>query len=93
MAEIRIRYVDKDRDHHEGITDLGSAVEKYSRREVIRRIESKQDDFYTEEKGKKAYVAVRDGVHGKYVQTHADGYWNNNLLALPRCPASLRRVA
>ncbi|WP_404562598.1 DUF3892 domain-containing protein [Bradyrhizobium elkanii] len=24
--------------------------------------------------------------NGKYVRTHADGYYNDNLLALPECP-------
>jgi hypothetical protein len=30
-------------------------------------------------------VAVDNGPNGKYVRTHADGQWNDNLLALPEC--------
>ncbi|WP_375166828.1 DUF3892 domain-containing protein [Bradyrhizobium sp. CCGB20] len=35
--------------------------------------------------GKRAEVGVVDGSNGKYVRTHADGYYNDNLLALPEC--------
>ena len=39
----------------------------------------------TFEGGKRSDVGVRNGEHGKYVQTHADGQWNNNLLSLIEC--------
>ncbi|WP_456781875.1 DUF3892 domain-containing protein [Bradyrhizobium sp. USDA 3315] len=33
-----------------------------------------------------ADVGVVHGPNGKYVRTHADGFYNDNLLALPKCP-------
>ena len=38
--------------------------------------------------GKRADVGVVRPVDGRapYVQTHADGDWNNNLLSLDPCP-------
>lgn len=41
---------------------------------------------YTRVDGKRADVGVRknDDTGRKFLQTHADGYYNNNLLALPR---------
>jgi hypothetical protein len=56
-----------------------------ARSEAIQAIESKTYSFYTNVNGKVAYVGVQQGKYGKYLQTHADGYWNNNLLALPEC--------
>lgn len=39
---------------------------------------------YTLVNSKRADVGVKTSSSGrKYLQTHADGYWNNNLLALP----------
>jgi hypothetical protein len=35
---------------------------------------------------KRAEIGVVDGQNGKYVRTYADGYYNDNLLALPECP-------
>ena len=32
-----------------------------------------------------AMIVVVNGPRGKYVRTDADGYWNDNLLALPFC--------
>lgn len=42
--------------------------------------------LYTSVGGKVALVDVRTSALGhKYIQTHANGIWNNNLLALPHC--------
>jgi len=35
--------------------------------------------------GIRANVAVVDGAHGKYLRTHADGQYTDNLLWLPEC--------
>jgi hypothetical protein len=40
--------------------------------------------FVTDSAGDKAYVGTRENEYGtKYIQTYADGIWNDNLLALP----------
>lgn len=40
---------------------------------------------YTLEQGIRAEIGVRRPSSGRpYIQTHADGYWTNNLLALPK---------
>ncbi|WP_129557470.1 DUF3892 domain-containing protein [Bradyrhizobium sp. YCK136] len=41
--------------------------------------------FFTLVSGKRADVGVVSGPNGKYDRTHADGYYNDNLLALPEC--------
>ena len=48
-------------------------------------INSGSNTFYTLVNGKRAEVGVVNGPNGQYVRTHADGYWNDNLLALPEC--------
>jgi hypothetical protein len=53
---------------------------------VIDLIDRNVHSFHTQVGGRTAYVAVvRDNVHAPYLRTHADGYWNDNLLALPEC--------
>jgi hypothetical protein len=88
MADRRVTCVTKFNrvSQHEAITHLGGYGWKLSRLDVVQRIEARLDTFYTFEGGKRADIAVREGPHGKYLQTHADGYWNNNLLSLPECP-------
>jgi hypothetical protein len=72
---------------HEGITHLGGPGGLWTKAEVIAALESPYPrySFYTEVNGRVAWVGVRTGQYGKYLQTYADGYWNNNLLALARC--------
>lgn len=88
MAALQVTCINKiPRDNpHEGITHLGGAGWKKTREQVITEIESNENSFYTSVSGKTAYVGVVNGPNGKYVRTHADGYWNDNLLALPECP-------
>jgi Protein of unknown function (DUF3892) len=86
MSDARILYVSKGSNHHESITHLGGDSWKWTRAQVIESIENKTNTFYTMAGGKRANVEVRQGKSGKYVQTHADGEWNNNLLALPDFP-------
>ena len=56
----------------------------WTRAELVAWIEDKKGQAYTEDAaGHRADVAVRTPEQGeKYVQTHADGVWTNNLLAL-----------
>jgi hypothetical protein len=72
---------------HEAITHLGGSGWRWTKAQVIAGLESptRRYSFFTQIKGKTAWVKVVDGPYGKYVQTWADGYPNNNLLELQRC--------
>lgn len=92
MADVRVTCITKPNpfSSHEHITHIGGATWKWDRDSVIRSIETKTNTFYVLDvaTGKKAYVGVvypRDG-RSPYLQTYADGDWNNNLLSLPQCP-------
>lgn len=41
--------------------------------------------LFTVANNKRADVGVRGTFPNEYLQTHADGYWNNNLEALSYC--------
>jgi len=91
MAQVRVTCITKPRlgSNHEHITHLGGPGWKWDRDTVIRSIELKQNTFYVVDPstGKIAYVGVvrpRDG-RSPYLQTYADGVWNDNLLSLPQC--------
>jgi Protein of unknown function (DUF3892) len=51
-------------------------------------VESRTNTFFTLVNGKRADVGVVDGPNGKYVRIHADGYYNDNLLAPVECVAA-----
>jgi hypothetical protein len=87
MADAQVTCINKQprNNPHEGITHLGGATWRWTREQVIESIEAGTNTFYTLVDGKRANVGVNSGPNGKYVQTHADGQWNNNLLALPEC--------
>jgi uncharacterized protein YnzC (UPF0291/DUF896 family) len=87
MADAQITCINKlNRDSkHEGITHLGGKEWKWTRQQVIDSINSKTNTFFTYVNGKRADVGVVKGPNGDYVRTHADGVWNDNLLALPEC--------
>ena len=87
MADVQVTCINKQPrdDTHEGITHLGGAGWKWTRQQVIDSINDKSNTFFTNVGGRRANVAVRDGRYRPYVQTHADGQWNNNLLALDEC--------
>src|SRR5262245_29403823 len=87
MPDVQVRCINKQprNNPHEGITHLGGAGWKWTREQVIYSIEARNNTFYTHVNGKRADVGVVQGPYGKYVRTHADGQWNDNLLALPEC--------
>ena len=88
MADLQVTCINKlnRNSTHEGITHLGGTTwAKKTRQQVISDIEGGQNSFYTLVGGKRANVAVVQGATGKYVRTHADGQWNDNLLALAEC--------
>jgi hypothetical protein len=75
---------------HEHITHVGGPTGlgrwKDSVESVIVKIETGIDRFYVLEDGASVWVGVRKSATGrKFLQTHADGVWKNNLLALDEC--------
>lgn len=87
MADALVTCINKQprNDPHEGITHLGGSGWKWPRADVITSIENGSNTFHTMVGGKRADVVVVNGPNGKYVRTQADGYLNDNLLALPEC--------
>jgi hypothetical protein len=87
MADVLVTCINKlpRNSTHEGITHLGGPGWKWPRHDVILSIENGTNTFFTAVGGRRANVGVVPGPTGKYVRTHADGYWNDNLLALPEC--------
>lgn len=56
---------------------------------IIRNIDSGVDTFFVQDDrtGKAAEVGVvREAGKRPYIRTHADGYYNDNLLSLSACP-------
>ena len=101
MLEFQIDSINKpDRNSpHEHITYLGynPGLWKLSRASVISRIDGGQERFFTLDKttGAKVYIFVvrNDGNKAPYVRTHADGKWQDNLLALPECDAKSKIIS
>jgi hypothetical protein len=87
MADVHVTCINKlpRNNPHEGITHLGGAGWRWTRQQVIDSIKTGANTFYTLVGGKRAEVGVVNGSNGDYLRTHADGYWNDNLLALPEC--------
>ncbi|WP_346659116.1 DUF3892 domain-containing protein [Bradyrhizobium sp. 191] len=93
MATYRIDCVHKPKrmSRHEHITDVGGPKPEGGRwrdnvENVVRFIENKQHRFYTQDGNSTAWVAARKSPSGrKFIQTHADGVWTDNLLALDEC--------
>lgn len=90
MADAQVTCINKQprTSSHEGITHLGGVNWRWTREEVIRSIRAGTNTFYTLAGGRRSNIGVIDGPSGAYLRTHADGYWNDNLLSLPECPAT-----
>lgn len=89
MADVQITCIRKpDRENtHESITHVGNSQGVWAKGNVINWIDSKEHTFYTLAGGVRANIGVyRETGKAPYLRTHADGKWNNNLLALPECP-------
>lgn len=101
MKEFEVTCINKPNrsSTHEHITHIGNLVGQWrlSREVAIQRIESKQEAFYTVDRsaGKRMYIGVvrGDGNKAPYLRTHADGKWNDNLLALAECTDVCRIIA
>lgn len=97
MKEFEVNCVTKPnrQSAHEHITHIGHTVNKWrlTREAAIQRIESKSEAFYTVDRqtGKRAYIGVvREAGKAPYLRTHADGKWNDNLLAQAECGADCK---
>lgn len=100
MKEHEVTCINKP--HHlsayEHITHIGNQAAgwKLTKDDAIRRIESKEEAFYTVDRqtGKRVYIAVvRDAGKQPYLRTHADGKWNDNLLAQQECGSNCRVIS
>jgi hypothetical protein len=87
MADVQVTCINKQprQNPHEGITHLGGPAWRWTRQEVVESIQRKDNTFFTLVNGRRANVGVINGSNGPYLRTHADGEWNDNLLALPEC--------
>lgn len=67
-------------------TQENSTVAKVSSRgEIVSFIESKGAAYVLDQSGHRVAVGVVVPSHGdKYLRTHRDGVWTDNLLALPK---------
>jgi len=90
MADCRITHIRKlDRfSSHEHITHAGNPPSWFwTREDIIKSIENKTNTFYVKDDktGKRSEVGViyPDDNRHPFLRTHADGYWNDNLLSLP----------
>ena len=97
MDEFEVSCVNKpDRNsRHEHITHIGNINNNWrlTREEAIRRIDAKQQAFYTVDRttGQKVYIGVyREQGRAPFLRTHADGKWSDNLLAQAECGANCK---
>lgn len=92
MADVQVTCITKPhpQSQHEHITHLGNPPSwVWTREQVITSIEAKTNTFFVRDpnNGKRSEVGVvREAGKAPYLRTHADGYYNNNLLSLNQCP-------
>jgi hypothetical protein len=88
MADAQVTCINKQprMDPNEGITHLGGPTWRWTRQQVIDSIKARTNTFYTLVNGNRGDIAVVNGPNSDYLRTHADGRWNDNLLALPESP-------
>jgi Protein of unknown function (DUF3892) len=87
MGDVQVTCINKQNRNssHDGITHLGGAGWRWTRQQVIDSIEAKTNTFFTKVGNNRSEISVVNGATGKYLRTHADGKYNDNLLALPEC--------
>lgn len=93
MADVQVTCITKPHptSPHEHITHLGNprAGWIWTLQQVIESIDGRTNTFHVIDPntGKRSNVGiVRPVGRPAYVRTHADGDWNDNLLALNQCP-------
>jgi len=99
MAQYQVTCINKPHHQsaHEHITHIGNLSQKWrvTRESAIQQIESNTNQFYTVDSitGKVSFVGVvREAGKAPYLRTHADGQYNNNLLAQTECDSSCKIV-
>ncbi len=72
---------------HEHITHVKYDGAVQTREYVISLIQQNTDSFYVKKDQKISFVGIvqQNPPRLAYLRTHADGVWNDNLLALPEC--------
>ena len=100
MNEFEVNCITKPHpeNRHEHITQIGNTVNGWqiSREIAIQRIEAKTEAYYTIDRttARRVYVGVvREAGKLPYLRTHADGKWNDNLLAQRQCDSGCKLVA
>jgi hypothetical protein len=100
MKEFEVNCITKPirESRHEHITHIGNtnAGWQLTREAAIIRIDSQQESYYTIDRqtGRRVYVGVvREAGRHAYLRTHADGKWNDNLLAQRECDGACKLVA
>jgi hypothetical protein len=93
MADVQVTCITKPhpQSSHEHITHVGNPAAnwKWPREQVIANIEAGSNTFYVLD----PYTGLRSDIRMRrvsgrapFLQTYADGDWNNNLLSLNQCP-------
>lgn len=82
MADARIKYATKQGKDHESITHVGGDSWTWAVADVVASINEGTNTFYVHEADERTTVGI---YRDRYLRTHADGEWRNNLLALPAC--------
>jgi len=87
MADLQVTCINKQPRHnpYDGITHLGGFGWRDTRADVVRKIRNGTNSYYTLVNGNRGNISIVKGENGDYLRTHADGKWNDNLLALPEC--------
>lgn len=91
MADVRITCITKSVPNggYQHITHAGNSAGTWPVELIIKNIDTHIDTFfvYDDRSGKRADVGVvREDGKRPYIRTHADGYYNDNLLSLGACP-------
>jgi hypothetical protein len=103
MNEYQVTCINKPHrmSAHEHITHIGNITNavadrwRMTREEAIREIDAKTAAFFTVDRstGRRMYIGVvREAGKAPFLRTHADGKWNDNLLALAECDGTCRLV-
>lgn len=97
MNEYEVNCINKpDRNsRHEHSTHIGHTANNWrlTREGAIRRIDAEEQAFYAVDRttGARVYSGVyREQGKAPFLRTHADGKWNDNLLAQTECGANCK---
>ncbi len=95
MNSYQVNCINKSNTYgfHEHITHIGNSDANWrlTKEDATDRIENKGETFFTVEQytGKKMFIGVvRESGKAPYLRTHADGVYNDNLLAQGNCGAN-----